>query len=164
MNFMVMLISVVAGLSTIAGSYTVKVFNTWAKKNTIPLISLAAGIIFGTSILELIPEAIELTNNWTYWTIAGFIVFFVLEQFVVMHACSDSSDPCSHAPSRTAVLGIGLHSLVDGLLIGLGFEVSTTIGIIATLAVVVHEFPEGIFSYTLLTHGGVNNHKATLPT
>lgn len=160
MNFTVFIISLIAGLSTVAGLYTVKTFNNWAKRNTIALISLAAGIIFGTAFLELIPEAMELAHSWSYWAIAGFLIFFVLEQFVVMHACSDTSDPCSHAPSRTAVLGIGLHSLVDGLLIGLGFEVSTTVGIIATVAVMVHEFPEGIFSYTLLTHGGVDTHKA----
>lgn len=161
MNFWILPISVVAGLATIAGVYTVIKFHKWSMRNTTPIIAVAAGIIFATAFFELIPESIELArSSWPYWTIVGFALFFMLEQFMVMHACSDKDDPCSHTPSRTAVLGIGLHSLVDGMLIGLGFEVSSAVGIIATVAVVVHEFPEGIFSYTLLVHGKVEEKQA----
>ncbi len=161
MNFNILAISIIAGLSTIVGVYIVRTFKEWTKRNTTPIIAVAAGIIFGTAFLELVPESVELAGTiWPYWLLAGFVLFFILEQFMVMHACSDKDDPCSHSPSRTAVLGIGLHSLVDGMLIGLGFEVSTAVGVIATIAVIVHELPEGVFSYTLLTHGGVQERKA----
>lgn len=159
---MIIIISFIAGLSTVVGAYAVRFFNKWTKRNTTPIIALAAGIILATAILELIPEAADLTSSWTLWTLAGFALFFILEQFMVMHACSNSASPCDHAHSHTAVLGIGLHSLVDGMLIGLGFEVSSTIGIIATVAVVVHEVPEGVFSYTLLSRGEVDGKRAML--
>jgi len=158
----IILISIIAGLSTVLGAYGVRYFNKWTKQNTTPIIALAAGIILATAFLELTPESVSLTNSWMMWTLGGFALFFILEQFMVMHACSNSLEPCDHASSHTAVLGIGLHSLVDGMLIGLGFEVSNTIGIIATLAVVAHEIPEGVFSYTLLSHGAVDNRTAML--
>jgi len=160
MNLGIFTISIIAGLSTIVGVYIVKTFQRWTKRYTTLIIALAAGIILGTAFFELIPESIELAGEtWPYWTVAGFALFFFLEQFMVMHACSNSEGDCDHAPSRTAVLGIGLHSLVDGLLIGLGFEVSLSVGIIATVAVIVHELPEGIFSYTLLSHGKLDEKK-----
>jgi zinc transporter ZupT len=158
----IIIISFIAGLSTVVGAYAVRFFKNWTKRNTTPIIALAAGIILATAMLELIPEAAELTSSWTLWTLAGFALFFILEQFMVMHACSNSDAPCDHASNHTAILGIGLHSLVDGMLIGLGFEVSSTIGIIATVAVVVHEIPEGIFSYTLLSRGNVGDKRAML--
>lgn len=159
---MTIFISFIAGLATVVGAYGVRLFSNWTKRNTTPIIALAAGIIFSTAVLELVPESAELTKSWTLWILLGFILFFVLEQFMVMHACSDSCEHCGHHRNRTAVLGIGLHSLVDGMLIGLGFEVSNTIGIIATIAVIIHEIPEGVFSYTLLTRGKVGSKTAML--
>ncbi len=161
MNTVTIIMAIVAGSATVLGAYCAKMLTEWAKKNIAPLVALAAGIILGTAVLELLPEAIELSPTWSYWLLGGFLLFFILEKFVVAHACTaHKKQKHEHTSAKTAVLGIGLHSLVDGLLIGLGFEVSATVGIIATLAVVIHEFPEGIFSYTLLAHSGVGEKRA----
>ena len=161
MNILIITMAAIAGTATVLGAYCAKVLTKWTKRSIAPLVALAAGIILGTAVIELLPEAIELSQAWPYWLLGGFLLFFVLEKFVVAHACTaQGGKGHEHISSRTAVLGIGLHSLVDGLLIGLGFEVSTAVGIIATLAVFTHEFPEGIFSYTLLAHGGVEEKKA----
>jgi zinc transporter ZupT len=53
-----------------------------------------------------------------------------------------------------AFIGIAFHSLLDGVIIGVGFEVNFKIGIAATLGVLLHEIPEGITITALLLHSG----------
>ncbi|MDZ7825190.1 MAG: ZIP family metal transporter [Gammaproteobacteria bacterium] len=48
------------------------------------------------------------------------------------------------------MLGIGFHSLIDGAIYSVAFSVSIFTGYLATIGMVLHEFPEGIVTYLLL--------------
>jgi zinc transporter ZupT len=49
----------------------------------------------------------------------------------------------SEAFSLIAFVGLGVHSLVDGLLIAAGMEASAQIGTRVALAIILHKFPDG---------------------
>ena len=146
--------SFVAGLSTIAGVYLVRRFGTWTRRNARYLISLAVGVLIGNAFLHLIPESQKLTKNWSYYVITGFFVLFLIEHFMIFHACQE--EECDiHTLGAVGTLGIGFHSLVDGLVIGVGFATSSVLGVLNSLAVIFHEVPEGVFTYTLLIYDKV---------
>jgi ZIP family zinc transporter len=58
------------------------------------------------------------------------------------------------------MLGIGFHSFIDGFIYSIAFMVSILTGYLATLGMVLHEFPEGIITYLLLVRGGLTERKA----
>ncbi|MCA1789466.1 MAG: ZIP family metal transporter, partial [Thioalkalivibrio sp.] len=60
------------------------------------------------------------------------------------------------------MLGIGLHSFIDGFIYSIAFTVSLLTGFLATVGMVLHEFPEGIVTYLLLLRGGFAERRAML--
>lgn len=157
----VLLFSLIVGLSTIGGVYLVKFFGAWTKRNSLYMISLAGGVLVATAFLELLPEAAAKSSYWSFAALAGVISLFIIEHFMAIHECQD--EECDiHNIGTVSALGIGVHSFVDGVVIGTGFQASFSLGIITALAVVVHELPEGAFTYGLLISNGQPERKSLI--
>lgn len=162
--------STIAGSATVLGLLLVLWQEQWTKKNSIYLISLAAGVLLTSAALHLLPESIELTekkggvfSSPYFFLLVGFGFLYILEQVIVIHTCAE--EECdTHSFGIISALGIGFHSLLDGIVIGVGFEVSFTIGLVTSLAVLLHELPEGIFTLSILLHAGLRLKKAILYT
>lgn len=162
--------STVAGSATILGLLLILWQEQWTKKNSIYLISLAAGVLLTSAFFHLLPEALELTGEQPsllsspfFYMLMGFALLYILEQVIVIHTCAE--DECdTHSFGIVAALGIGLHSLLDGLVIGIGFEVDFEVGLITTLAVLLHELPEGIFTLSILLHAHLEKKQAVIYT
>lgn len=163
-TYVVVLYSFIAGLSTIVGLYLVKRMGGWTKKNSIFLISFAVGVLLANALFNLLPEAILLNKDWPYYTLGAIIFFFTIEHAITIHACSEPKDCEIHTSSLVSIIGIGLHSLLDGIIIAIGFEISPALGILNALAVIAHEIPEGIFTYTILKHSNNPESKNLLYT
>lgn len=149
--------SFLAALGTISGIYLVLWQKKWTQQNTVYLVSFAAGVLLSIVFLNLIPEAQELTPFAYLGVLFSFLFFYFLEHSLILHRCR--GDHCRgeldlHHESLgvMALLGIGFHSLIDGVVIGLGFEVSTALGILATISVILHEIPEGISTISILLY------------
>jgi len=59
--------------------------------------------------------------------------------------------------SRGGLLGaveLSAHSFVDGFAIGLGFQVDVHVGVIVTVAVILHDFADGINTVTVMMNSG----------
>jgi ZIP family zinc transporter len=70
---------------------------------------------------------------------------------------SERSERYSARPSSAGYLGAAsmcLHSFVDGVAVGLGFQVSATVGSVVALAVLAHKFSDGINTVGFLLKGG----------
>lgn len=141
------------------GVLLVRKFTTWTQAHSYKLLSFAVGVLIANAFLHLLPEAQELTEYSSISVIGGIMMLFLIEHFISIHAC-DEQHCHVHAVGYAGTIGIGLHSFIDGVIIGVGFEVSFAIGVLAALAVVMHELPEGIFTYTLLIHDHVAEKKA----
>jgi ZIP family zinc transporter/zinc and cadmium transporter len=151
--------SFIAGLSTLLGVYLVKHFENWTKRNAIFLISFAVGVLLSAAFLELLPESVEASGNWMYWILGTIIIFYLMEHLMVIHSCREGE--CEvHNMGVMSVLGIGFHSLIDGITIAIAFQVGSAIGIMASFAVIFHETAEGIFTYGLLIHDNIPRSKA----
>ncbi|MFH1107081.1 MAG: ZIP family metal transporter [Candidatus Micrarchaeota archaeon] len=149
-----------AGLATVAGMAVLLYREQFARRNSILLVSFAAGVLMATAFLHLIPESMELSDAALIWVLAGFLAFYVLEHLILVHAPHDEEHEKIRPIGAIASLGLGFHSLIDGIAIGAGFEVSSSVGLVTTLAVILHEFPEGISTLSVLFHAGMERSKA----
>jgi len=158
----VLIYGMVAGLATLAGIYLVLAKEAWARKNSVYLISFSAGVLLAVALNHLLPESQELNTGALIWFLASFIFFYIIEHGIILHSCRESDGCPVHPIDKIALLGIGFHSLLDGIVIGIGFEISFSLGIIATLSVLLHELPEGISTISVLLHSGYERKKAVL--
>lgn len=158
--YAVFLYGILAGISTILGMYIVLFREAWARKNTIYLISFSAGVLISVALSQLMPEAISLETNALMWFLFSFVFFYILEHSIIMHSCHEGETCEVHPIDRIALIGMGFHSLLDGLIIGIGFEISSFFGIIATITVLLHKLPDGISMVSILLHSEYKRRKA----
>src|SRR3712207_4513682 len=76
---------------------------------------------------------------------AGFLFFFFAERLLVLHHRDEPEQARAHAHvGALGAAGLSAHSFVDGLGIGLAFELDTTTGFLVFLAVISHDFADGL--------------------
>jgi zinc transporter ZupT len=122
-------------------------------------IALSGGIVVAVAIFDLIPEALASTGDdrrVTTMVGGGFLLFFIAERFLVLHHRDEPAQARAHG--RVGVLSAGalaFHTFTDGLGIGLAFGLDTETGILVLLAVISHDFADGINAVTfILSQGG----------
>jgi len=146
--------SLVAGLATILGMVMVILKEEWVVRNSRHVHSFAAGLILGIAFFNLFPESLKLSEHALIFIFIGFLMFYLLEHLMVLHSGSEMHYKDRHNPQHTKAMvmfsGLFFHSLLDGLIIGVGFEIDATIGILTSLGVIMHELPEGVTTYSLL--------------
>ncbi len=138
------------------------------------LVSLSAGLLLGSAILNLIPEAFEsgADVHALAWTLLlGLIGFFVLEKLaVVRHSHHHEGDGHSHhhghdreeaGPGGLLILvGDGIHNFADGVMIAAAFLADPALGWFATLAIAAHEIPQEIGDFIILINAGYTRGRA----
>ncbi|MFX1511251.1 MAG: ZIP family metal transporter [Promethearchaeota archaeon] len=153
--------STVAGVATLLGILMMEKKQQWAIEYSHYVNSFAAGLILSVAFFQLGPEASELTeiDEAFFAVFLGFFVFYILENLLVLHSgaemhyCVDDEGSHSNHLSQTGWMvfsGLAFHSLIDGIFIGVGFEVSSNVGLLAATAVILHEVPEGVTSFAIL--------------
>lgn len=136
---------------------------------TTHMLSLAAGALLATAFMHLLPEAFEsqASAHQLFTTLLlGLVVFFLLDKAELWHhghehhAAANLASPGLHAHDHDsdrghehnhshagksggwAVLaGDSVHAFGDGILIAAAFMADMRLGVIAALAVMVHEVP-----------------------
>jgi zinc transporter ZupT len=154
------LCSLIAGAATVLGSLLVLKWRDWSRRNSIYLVSFAAGFMLAAAFLHLVPEAADQCGNGNTFlaVMGGIILFHVIQVLVNFHLCRDES--CElHRLGLISLLALVFHSLLDGAVITAGFHASHALGVIATLAIVFHEIPEGIVTTGILVHSGASRGK-----
>jgi zinc and cadmium transporter len=150
-----------AGCATLIGTWLILANEEWTKKNSVFLISFAAGVMLATSFFHLIPEASGMYARTPMMVFIGFLIFYILQQMVMFHPCHDES--CHvHRIGTLSAIGLTVHSLLDGVAIAAGFEADFSIGIMTTMAVLLHELPEGITITGILIHSGMKMKKIVI--
>jgi zinc and cadmium transporter len=123
----------------------------------LPAVGLAAGSLLGGAFFHMIPESVEALGNglWVYvWVVAGFIVFFVLEQFLHWHHCHKSAQSAHRPLGHMILVADGLHNLIGGLAVGGAFVVDIRVGIVTWCVAAAHEIPQEFGDFGILLHSG----------
>ena len=113
------------------------------------VIALSGGVVVAVALFEVLPEAMELLEDSPKTLAAlvgaGFITFFLAERVLVLHHRDEPEDARSHSQVGTlGALGLSAHSFVDGLAIGFAFGADTAAGVLVLVAVLSHDFADGL--------------------
>ena len=123
------------------------------------LIALGAGNLLGVSLLELIPETIEHTGATAAALIlAGYLFIHFFEHIFAPHLhfgeeTHGTAVVDTHVTS-TALIGLGLHALMDGIAIGSAFVTSPGLGVLVFAAIMLHKLPEGFTIASVMKAAG----------
>ena len=147
------------------------------------MLSLAAGALLGTAFMHLLPEAFESKvspDNLFATLLVGLVFFFLLDKAELWHHghehhAAGHLNPKDHEaheghhdhghdhhhPEKTsggwAVLaGDSVHAFGDGILIASAFIADLRLGVVATLAVLVHEVPHHMGDLIVLRQTSYN--------
>ena len=118
------------------------------------ILGFSAGAVIGVAFFDLLPEAIAAGMRFhppdtiLAFTALGFLFYLALDRILTFH-----EDASSRSGFTASVLCI--HSVLDGIAIGIAFQTSHAIGIIVAIAVLTHDFSDGIntMSIVLKNHG-----------
>ncbi|HEY8502085.1 MAG TPA: ZIP family metal transporter, partial [Solirubrobacterales bacterium] len=123
------------------------------------LLALTGGVVVAVALLDVLPEGIDGvgdTDLATALVAAGFLGFFLIERMLVLHDRDEAV--AALAGERVGVLGaagLSAHSFLDGLGIGFAFGVDSATGFLVFVAVISHDFADGLntVSYVLRRSG-----------
>ncbi len=150
------------------------------KRDLHPLLSLSGGLLLGVAFLDLLPEALTrgIAERLEISTVLGatllaIVGFHILDKVFAVHAHHDHAhgEPGEHCenerhgktPAYARATGMIIHSFFDGLAIGGGFAVDPKLGLLVTLAVVMHDFSDGMSTVTILKNALGHESKALFP-
>jgi len=123
------------------------------------LLGFTAGVLLGVVAFDLLPEIFSLSRENAFdpsaamvALVVGFLLFHSLEKFVLVHPAQENHYSHHHHPhvglASAAVLAA--HSCMDGVAIGIGWQVSPMVGLTVALAVIAHDFSDGLNTVSLM--------------
>ncbi len=122
------------------------------------IMAFSAGLLIGVAFLDLVPEIVEIAREHTIEVrslmlvvIAGFVAIFLLEKLTIIHSEKSHDHPGHHHNVGLAgAIGLSFHSFLDGLAIGVGFQAGREVGFIVLIAVLAHDFADGLNTVTFM--------------
>ncbi len=122
------------------------------------IMAFSAGLLIGVAFLDLVPEIVETARVYDMpvrglmvVVIGGFTAIFLLEKMTIIHSEKTHDAPGHHHQvGLVGAIGLSFHSFLDGLAIGVGFQAGTDVGVVVLLAVVAHDFADGLNTVTFM--------------
>jgi len=149
---MALIVAVATALSTFLGG----LFAIRFRDHLHLILGFSAGAVIGVAFFDLLPESFELAEKAydirtiTLLLAAGFAFFLLLDRSFSLHLHTrENCHNASHSGSLAAT-ALCFHSLLDGLGIGLAFQVSSHLGWIVAVAVLAHDFSDGINTVSVI--------------
>ena len=159
-------IALAAGLMTYLGGSLALKF----KDKLHLILGFSAGAVIGVAFFDLLPESIEIGSKYHAVTTSllvsaiGFLLYMLIDRIFIGHNHGDEEavahDDHDHKRSDLRAGSLSFHSLLDGLGIGLSFQVSPSLGIIVAIAVLAHDFSDGINTVSVVLKKGGDRAKA----
>ncbi|MDN3920721.1 ZIP family metal transporter [Roseateles violae] len=170
----IVLATLIGGLLSvlIAASLTVALLGRVVKH----LVSLSTGVLLGTALLHVLPEAFEggASPHALFMTLLGGLLFFFLLEKAELyrhthHHEGDGHHHHHHFDEEQAgrggfsvLVGDSIHNFCDGIIIAAAFLADPRLGLVTSLAIIAHEIPQEVGDYIVLLNAGFSRAKALL--
>ena len=142
------------------------------------LVSLAVGTLLAASFLEIIPHAMEASNNnfhdISFTVLIGILILFILEKLMIWRHCHgshchkhtecDTQSKQSKLSGNSGIIVIGdlFHNFVDGILIAAAFLANPAVGLLTAAAIIAHEIPQEIGNFMVMLNAGFSRARALI--
>jgi zinc transporter ZupT len=142
------------------------------------LVALGAGFMLAAIFIEVVPESVEL---WTAGRateegvltpmallLGGYLLIHFFEHTVAphFHFGEETHTEALLKPSAayTAIGGLMIHTLFDGVSIGAAFQLDFSVGLLIFIAILLHKLPEGFTGASIMLAAGRGNSAARWAT
>jgi ZIP family zinc transporter/zinc and cadmium transporter len=166
-----LLFSGLAAGADLMGGAVVIARKEWDARVLDGMLALGSGFMLAAALLDIIPASLAGGPVWLPGLVlAGFLFVQVTENCLAPHVHLSPvpahdhghrhGTVCSSLRLRpkvglSALMGFLVHTFFDGVAIGAGFSVSSSLGMLIFLAVIMHKVPEGItLASIILACGG----------
>lgn len=152
-----------ASTAALAGSGLILVLGRRAERAASWLYAYAIGTLLGTAVLGLLPEALEQAPpgrvSWLF--LAGILGFIFFERALRWrHPHHHGQEQMHSATALTLLWGDALHNFIDGLVLGVSFQLGPELGAAAVVAVFTHEVPQELGDFAVLLESGMSKWRA----
>jgi ZIP family zinc transporter/zinc and cadmium transporter len=152
----VLCLALAAGANVVGG--LVVTLRDWDGRVLRYAVALGAGFMLAATLLRMVPESARLTPLAPTLVLAGYLLIHLFEHTVAPHFhYGEETHPeeLSRTAGASALVGLVVHSLFDGISIGSGFMVNRALGLLLFAALILHKAPEGfaIASIVLAARG-----------
>jgi zinc transporter ZupT len=138
------------------------------RKNMRYFFAFSAGTMIAVVFFDILPESllvaesIRLPIRYLMIVLVGiFLTYSVIDRYFLTHQLQDAKTH-AHIMGPIGAGGLIVHSFFDGIAIGAGFQVSASVGIIIALAIILHDFTDGINTVTLMLKNNQKIRRANL--
>lgn len=130
------------------------------------ILGFSAGAVVAVAFFDLLPEALELGGKShelsviTSVVALGFLIYLLLDRVLLLHSHSHEEENRVHSRGHVRAGSLSVHSFLDGVGIGLAFQVSPAVGFVVAAAVLAHDFSDGINTVNVVVRHGVSRAQA----
>ena len=127
------------------------------------ILAFSAGAVIGVAFFDLLPEAVELAASAAHPAIAprtvvalaglGFLLYLLLDRSLPGHGSHSLVRPDARR-AWAAAGSFAIHSFLDGFAIGIAFQASRAVGIAVAVAVLAHDFSDGLNTVSVVLRNG----------
>jgi len=118
------------------------------------VLGLAAGVVLGVALFDLIPEALDMARGvHEARLILGYVALGLAAYLLLDRLLGTAKRGLSSWRAHLGPASLTLHSFLDGMGIGLAFQVSADLGWMVALAVLTHDVADGVNTVSLSLAG-----------
>lgn len=147
----------IAAAGNLAGALVLTARDQWSRRSIEFVLAFSAGFLVAVSLGELVPESVIRGGAQAgWWMLSGFVLVHLTQHALVGHFhFGEETHAVSRSVSVSALIGLMLHTLVDGVAIATSFAVSDgMMGYVVLAAIVLHKLPEGLAIGSLFIASG----------
>jgi|ERR1051326_427403 ZIP family zinc transporter/zinc and cadmium transporter len=126
-------------------------------------VAAGAGFMLAAAFVRMLPESTHIEHAFLF-VLLGYFGVHLFEHTVAphFHFGEEVHHEALLRPSAgyLAVLGLGVHTLFDGVAIAAGFMIGTSLGVLLFLAVLLHKLPEGFTVASIMLAAGHSRARA----
>lgn len=155
-----------ASLATLLGGWGVVRFLQGRAQFMRLLSGVAAGYLLSLTLVRIIPETLEAKGGEVnaLWVLAGYLLIHVMEHGITLHFHYGEETHRDGSPLSgvLALVGLSLHSLMDGVAIAAALATHSNLGPLVLLGILFHRIPEGGTIASIFLVRGFGNRAALL--
>ena len=157
-----LLYAMAAAAANLLGALAVTSGARWGVRALDLTIAFAAGFLVSVAFLDLFPEAVRQTGDQAAVVALGAYLLVHLTQHTIgkhFHFGEETHE-ISRIVSTSALIGLLMHTFVDGVAVSSGVRVGETFGLMVFLAIGLHKLPEGLAISSLFMAAGAGKRAA----
>jgi zinc and cadmium transporter len=159
-----LLYGVAAASANILGAMAIAWRASWSVRALDAMLSFAAGFLIAVSVVDLFPQSIIVAGPIApVVVLLAYVLVHLTQHTIGQHFhFGEETHSVSELVSVSALIGLLMHTFVDGVAVASGLRVSSGLGALVFVAVLLHKFPEGLAISSLFLAAGAGRAKAIL--